>query len=452
MKMNHMISIAIFCSIVLLVPNVYSFQVSFFPDTLRVDSHEFNVNLKISQNNHGFRGFKIYLKYDHSMVEFVQAQKGGLVSGFNNYWWTVVRESENVVRVECIVLGAGLSIDNSGIILNLAFRELQDGIQNVSIEKHEFYNAQNGAIIPNVSSETGTIIVNRALLPIVTDPTVRNIEPQSAVLGGNVVDSGDSPIIERGVIWGRDKNFTMANCSGKATKKGSTGSFTVTATALLPGTKYYFRAFATSLRETAYSEVSHFETPSRVLPVEFGTFSATAHNRTVVLNWKTLSESRNYGFEIQRLNPQATPERWEKIGFVPGHGNSNVAHHYEWCDESSLNRTARYRLRQIDTDGSFSFSKVIEIQHVVGAPRLRQNYPNPFNASTTIEYALPADGFVKLSLYNICGRLIETLFSGQQTAGTHRFQLEASHLPSGMYWYRLETGTFSEIRRFSLVK
>jgi hypothetical protein len=69
---------------------------------------------------------------------------------------------------------------------------------------------------------------------------------------------------------------------------------------------------------------------------------------------------------------------------------------------------------------------------------LYQNYPNPFNGSTIILYDIPVAAHVEVTLYDILGRKVRTLFSGSQVAGTQRVSLEAEGLASGAYFYRIE--------------
>lgn len=452
MKMNRIVRMLTASFVLVFVTNGFAFQVSFLPDTLQVSSNtEFNVNLNIHQNNEGFRGYKVYVQYEPTLVRFVRAQKGSLVSGFSNYWWTVVQENPGVVRVECIVLGAGLSINTSGTILNLVFQGLKDGVQNMKIENSEFYEAKTGAIISNVAAKNGLVIVNRAQLPVITSATVQYVKAQSAVLGGNILVAGGSAITERGIVWSLDDVPTISDAFGKKICTGTTGEFSVLVDGLTPSTTYCFRAYAKSARGTAYSNVSTFTTTALVLPVELATFSAQIQNGVVSLNWKTLSESNNYGFQIERAILQESAE-WENIGFVAGHGNTNSIHSYEFRDDSPLTGVARYRLRQIDTDGTFAFSETVTVNTLNHTCQLLQNFPNPFNAQTTIQYQIPTDSFVKLAVYNIAGQLVETLVAGEQIAGVHELRVDAGNWASGLYLYKIEAGSFTESRRLTVVK
>lgn len=83
---------------------------------------------------------------------------------------------------------------------------------------------------------------------------------------------------------------------------------------------------------------------------------------------------------------------------------------------------------------------------------LEQNYPNPFNPSTTIEYNLPQSGFVTLKVYNILGKEVATLINGQIDAGIHKVDFDASGLNSGVYFYKIESGSYTETRKMILLK
>jgi hypothetical protein len=83
---------------------------------------------------------------------------------------------------------------------------------------------------------------------------------------------------------------------------------------------------------------------------------------------------------------------------------------------------------------------------------LSQNYPNPFNPGTVISYSLPSSSNIKLIVYNTLGQTIKTLESGYKTAGNYSFNFNASDLPSGIYFYKLEAGSFSQIKKMILIK
>lgn len=84
--------------------------------------------------------------------------------------------------------------------------------------------------------------------------------------------------------------------------------------------------------------------------------------------------------------------------------------------------------------------------------RLNQNFPNPFNPTTLISYQLPENGFVSLKVYNLLGAEIATLVNNVQTAGVHKITFNASNLVSGIYFYKIQAGSFTAVRKLILLK
>jgi hypothetical protein len=83
---------------------------------------------------------------------------------------------------------------------------------------------------------------------------------------------------------------------------------------------------------------------------------------------------------------------------------------------------------------------------------LHQNYPNPFNPSTTISFSIPSRSFVSLKVFDLLGREVATLINENQNVGTHFTTFSATNLPSGIYFYRLQAGSFSETKKLVLQK
>ncbi|MBK9097325.1 MAG: DUF2341 domain-containing protein [bacterium] len=189
------------------------------------------------------------------------------------------------------------------------------------------------------------------------------------------------------------------------------------------------------------------------LPVELNSFSASVNGSTVTLNWITETEVNNYGFEILR-SAQNDNKGWILIGFVQGNGNSNSPKYYTFEDENLVAGIYSYRLKQIDTDGQFEYSKVVEVN--LGAPNkfeLSQNYPNPFNPSTVIEFSLPKASQIKVDLYNITGEKVATITEGMYESGSHKIEFsDKGGLPSGTYIYRLISDSFVQTKKMILLK
>ena len=191
------------------------------------------------------------------------------------------------------------------------------------------------------------------------------------------------------------------------------------------------------------------------LPVELSSFTATISGGAVRLSWKTETEVNNFGFEIERHvgSLQSSYSKFEKIGFVNGNGNSNSPKEYYFTDESPTGgKKLSYRLKQIDNDGSFEYSDVVEVEVVPYQYELNQNYPNPFNPSTTIRFSLPVQTHLKINIYNMLGELVKTLSEGIYEAGYYSVSFDAAELSSGTYIYRIESETFTQTKKMVLLR
>jgi len=191
-----------------------------------------------------------------------------------------------------------------------------------------------------------------------------------------------------------------------------------------------------------------------VIPVELVSFNADVSNNFVKLNWLTITEKNNYGFEIERSkNSTDKSDNWEKIGFVKGKGTTTEIQSYAFNDEYLPAGKYSYRLKQIDFDGTTSYSNIIEVDiDLPNAFSLEQNYPNPFNPSTTINYQIPELSFVTLKVYDVLGSEVATLVNKELPVGNYEIEFDATTLPSGIYFYRLQAGSFVETKKMVLMK
>ncbi len=189
------------------------------------------------------------------------------------------------------------------------------------------------------------------------------------------------------------------------------------------------------------------------LPVELSTFNCSTQGRTVLLDWNTATEINSYKFVIERSLSGANS--WSVLGEVRANNYSNSPKSYSFIDKNSTVGTFQYRLRMVDNDGSYEFSKTIEA--VIAAPvefTLSQNYPNPFNPSTKISYTLPANSHVTLELYSLTGQKIATLFNGISETGYYDQTVNMSNysLSSGVYIYRFMGKELSSGKQFTSIK
>lgn len=202
---------------------------------------------------------------------------------------------------------------------------------------------------------------------------------------------------------------------------------------------------------------------NQVLPVQLRSFNASfrSEDGTVRLSWMTLSETANFGFEVQRYASEGGDFTSVPDGFVPGHGTILVPQEYEFVDPHPGTGRVRYRLKQIDLDGAVTYSDPVEVdvltdvQWKPGVPssvELSQNYPNPFNPSTAIHYGLPERSHVTLTVFNALGQHVSTLVQGEQDAGYHEVRFNGANLPGGVYFYRMQAGSMVETKKFLMLK
>ena len=211
------------------------------------------------------------------------------------------------------------------------------------------------------------------------------------------------------------------------------------------------------------------------IPVELLSFTSFVIDCKVTLNWQTATETNNQGFLIERRKTlDERREEWQNIGFVNGNGTATEIQSYLFVDKDLQTGRYEYRLKQIDFDGTFEYSKTIEVE--IGTPTkfsLEQNYPNPFNPRTIIRYNIPnvisiptsreRNLFVSLKIYDVLGNEIATLVNEEKPAGSYEveFNLPAGRQgtasgiknpASGIYFYQLEAGDYFETKKMVLMK
>ena len=202
--------------------------------------------------------------------------------------------------------------------------------------------------------------------------------------------------------------------------------------------------------------IASFTDSENPLPVELVSFSGEQAGNSVILKWSTATENNNKGFEVERQEiskQKSVSSKWEKIGFVGGHGTSSELHQYSLTDDNVSSGVYTYRLRQIDFNGTSGYSDIIEIDFTADIQyNLARNFPNPFNPSTTLRYSIPVAGNVKLAVFDGTGRKVADLVNQYQSAGNYEVNFNASGLSSGIYFYRLSAGEFSQTRKLILLK
>ncbi len=292
----------------------------------------------------------------------------------------------------------------------------------VTPSRHVYYSSDQGANWSDISGNLPDVPVHSLVID--------NDNPQKLYIG---TETGVYETSDRGGTW---------------TKKGSgmPDFAPVDQLVLQSGTNKLF----------AFTHGRSVFVTDSPLPVELTTFKANINSKkNIELLWETATEVNNYGFEVER---KFANEEWSKIGFIEGHGNSNSTKLYSFIDKNiSNNRKVYYRLKQLDIDGSFEYSKVVEV--IIPLPNnfeLSQNYPNPFNPTTTIQYSIPSQQatsqLVQLTVYDALGEKVATLVNKKQQPGNYQINFDASNLSSGIYYYQLKTKNYSQIKKMILLR
>ncbi len=211
-----------------------------------------------------------------------------------------------------------------------------------------------------------------------------------------------------------------------------------------------------------YGKVVVQDVLDQALPVELVSFSAELTNEGVLLNWETATEVNNYGFNVEKKQAEGD---WLNISFVQGHGNTSSPKSYKFLDTNPPPGKLQYRLKQIDTDGSFAYYETItEVSNTITTVEekqfptefsLSQNYPNPFNPVTTIKFSVPASSSNRnttLKIYDLLGTEIAVLVNEKKAQGEYEVQFDAGSFASGVYFYQLVNGNHISTKKLTVTK
>jgi hypothetical protein len=154
--------------------------------------------------------------------------------------------------------------------------------------------------------------------------------------------------------------------------------------------------------------------------------------------------------------PKSPPRGdFEKIGFIEGHGNSNSPKSYDFVDNNVMYGKLYYRLKQIDNDGSFEYSDVVEVDvpTLQDYAILEQNYPNPFNPETKIRFVVNENTQVTLKVFNAVGSEIAVIFNDKVESGRiYVVNFNGLYLSSGVYFYSLISEKTRKTKKMLLIK
>jgi uncharacterized repeat protein (TIGR01451 family) len=192
------------------------------------------------------------------------------------------------------------------------------------------------------------------------------------------------------------------------------------------------------------------------LPVELVSFGGTTAGEAVALRWQTASETGNAGFYVERRIEKI----WAEVGFVASQaegGTTTEAQSYRFADNDLPfdADSLTYRLRQVDTDGSASYTEPVTVaRSAVTSVRLLGTYPNPARSRVTVRFAIPksaGDTDMRLRLYDVLGRAVRMVETPSE-AGRHALTLETAGLASGTYFLRLTAGGTAKTQQVTVVR
>lgn len=189
-----------------------------------------------------------------------------------------------------------------------------------------------------------------------------------------------------------------------------------------------------------------------VLPVELTSFAAQADGETVLLTWRTASETNNAGFSVEQY--RAAEDTWRPIGFVDGAGTTREPQRYRYRVTDPGFGLHRFRLQQVDLDGAFAYSEEVEVRMALAeAVRIGAIYPNPFDGQATVEVTVREAQPVRAELYDLLGRRVALVHDGPVAANrTVQLTVDGRPLASGLYLLRVAGRDFAITRRLTLVR
>lgn len=230
--------------------------------------------------------------------------------------------------------------------------------------------------------------------------------------------------------------FTNAECTDcPEVESGTIGTWTITTTlpCATPGASYRLSDLVAGIcNNTTTCPLTGF-----ALPVELEYFKAHPMASGILLEWKTITELNNTGFELQRSRDG---RQWVDLAFIRGEGTSQEEQYYSYVDEQPSPGTNYYRLKQLDYDGQFEFSDIISAAHQESSGDGLRLFPNPAAGRIAIRLGTDYIGRVELGLYDFSGRQVKMErydLDGKALAT----DIDLKDLPSGVYLVTLTAGS-----------
>ena len=265
----------------------------------------------------------------------------------------------------------------------------------------------------------------------------------------------DPDVASYAVYHSTTSGFPLAD----STRFWSTLDTTVTDSTTVAGMRYYYRI--TTIDIHGNESAPTVQLGEEALPIQLAGFTAVVLNGQLVrLDWITLTETNNYGFEVQKSADSSGQFQLIPNSFTPGHGTTLEPHHYVFIDSSARAGRWWYRLKQIDLDGTIHCTDPVCVtiwteisgNRVPAVFALRQNYPNPFNPATSFQFSIAHCQLTILKVYDALGREVATLVNEVKQPGVYTVPWDAGGVAGGVYFYRLQAGSYVEVKRLVLLR
>jgi hypothetical protein len=196
----------------------------------------------------------------------------------------------------------------------------------------------------------------------------------------------------------------------------------------------------------------------RQLSAEVTGFDAIASSNDITLHWTTASETNSESWLIDRS--ESAEGTFTRVHQEQAVGNAPTGATYSWVDRDvHAGIVYYYRLFEKDISGNVTpYGAVTHAELLSGNGTiptrfaLRQNYPNPFNPTTTFEFDIPAAGHASLKVFDLAGREVATVIDGELSAQTYHVTWSGAKLSTGVYFYTLKAGNFTDTKKLVLLK
>lgn len=425
------------------------------------DANTFNLVLATVANGTG--PFDLNITSPSGTATFNNIAVGGTITNFTppstSVWPAVPFPLPSTFTDNSYTLGVKFSTSVTGFVKGVRFLSA-DAVSPVP-----------GNYTGQLWTNTGTLLANGTFAGVTSDSWQQILFPEPILIAAgttyiasyNIGVSTDYASTPNGLVAPQTNGPVTALANGGVFTQGSPVAFPATSTdnnywadVIFAPNNYSFvlnsvidDAGCVNNPGTPINTLNVQSIDCSTLPVSLINFSATPKDNAVLLRWSTASELNNLGFELQRSIDGNNG--WSAIAFVNGAGNSNSVINYSYVDENLTASRYYYRLKQIDIDQRFAYSPIVSVQlDGKQAFDLQQNYPNPFRGETIIRFTLPYKTTVSLSIFDMNGRLVKVLANGSKDSGTHAVTLQSGILTSGLYYYKLQAGDFSAVKKLTI--